>query len=746
MDILLYSLAALVLIGITVTGTGVAFTKFYRKVDQGKALIINKMQGKLDVNFTGGLVWPFVHRAEVMDISVKTIELDRRGKEGLICADNIRADIKVIFFVRVNKTQEDVLKVAQSIGCARASDQRTLEELFVAKFSEALKTVGKQLDFVDLYTKREIFRDDIINIIGKDLNGYVLEDAAIDYLEQTPIEMLDKENILDAHGIRKITKITAEQNVHTNDLRQEERKAITKQDLEADEAILELDRRRADAEAKQQREIETVKAREAAETAKVQAEERKRSEIARIKSEEEIEINTLNKQRQVEVADKDRERVVAIKTEQVERDRQLEAISRTREVELQEIDKEKAIEIQKKEIADVIRSRIVVDKNVAEEEERIKDLRATAEARRNKDVTIIGAEALAEEALVKDLKAAEASEKAAEFAAREKLVMAQASLEASDKEAAAKIRMSEGVQAEAAAEGLAKVKVKEADAVAIEKQGLAEAKVTFEKMQAQASGAEKQGLAKVNVKAAEVDVTEREGRVGAEITQARMLAEAKGTEEKGLAQARVLEAEATALEKKGVAEAVAREKMGLADATAVREKMRAEAVGLAEKAEAMKALDGVAREHEEFRLTLEKSQVIELAQIAANREIAEAQAQVMAQAFTSAEIKIVGGDGEFFDRFVRATSVGHSIDGFVNSSDTVQQVASGYLSGDSDLAGDIKGLLAEALSSGENLRDMSAAALLAKLATQADGSLKTQLEALLGQTGKLKKLDDSTNS
>jgi uncharacterized membrane protein YqiK len=65
-----------------------------------------------------------MHRAEVMDISVKTIEIDRRGKEGLICKDNIRADIKVTFFVRVNKTTEDVLKVAQSIGCVRASDQK----------------------------------------------------------------------------------------------------------------------------------------------------------------------------------------------------------------------------------------------------------------------------------------------------------------------------------------------------------------------------------------------------------------------------------------------------------------------------------------------------------------------------------------------------------------------------------------------------------------------------------------------
>ena len=141
---------------------------------------------------------PIIHRAEIMDISVKTIEIDRRGKDGLICKDNIRADIKVAFFVRVNKTPEDVLKVAQAIGCARASDQETLEELFAAKFSEALKTVGKQLEFEELYTKRDEFKDQIIEVIGKDLNGYILDDAAIDYLEQTPLEALDQDNIMDA--------------------------------------------------------------------------------------------------------------------------------------------------------------------------------------------------------------------------------------------------------------------------------------------------------------------------------------------------------------------------------------------------------------------------------------------------------------------------------------------------------------------------------------------------------------------
>jgi uncharacterized membrane protein YqiK len=190
-------------------GLAVLVAKFYRKVNQGQALIVNKMKKEPVVTFTGATVLPIIHRAEVMDISLKTIDLERKGAEGLICKDNIRADIKVAFFVRVNKTANDVLKVAQAIGCVRASDQATLEELFLAKFSEALKTVGKQLEFVELYDKRDVFKDEIIKVIGMDLNGYVLEDAAIDFLEQTPLNSLDPNNILDAEGIRKITRLSS---------------------------------------------------------------------------------------------------------------------------------------------------------------------------------------------------------------------------------------------------------------------------------------------------------------------------------------------------------------------------------------------------------------------------------------------------------------------------------------------------------------------------------------------------------
>jgi len=69
------------------------FAKFYRKVEQGYALIVNTLRAEPDVTFTGRMVYPIIHKAELMEISVKTIEIDRSGTQGLICKDNIRADI-----------------------------------------------------------------------------------------------------------------------------------------------------------------------------------------------------------------------------------------------------------------------------------------------------------------------------------------------------------------------------------------------------------------------------------------------------------------------------------------------------------------------------------------------------------------------------------------------------------------------------------------------------------------------------
>ncbi|MDQ6975308.1 MAG: hypothetical protein Q9M22_01950 [Mariprofundaceae bacterium] len=627
----------------TIVGVVMLFSAFYKKVPQGYALIVNDMSSKPKVHFTGGLVLPVVHKMEVMQISLITLEIERKSNDGLICKDNLRADITVAFYLRVNETRDDVLRVAKSIGVDRACDKEAVNELFGAKFSEALKTVGKNMIFLDLFENRIKFREKIIEVIGDDLNGYILEDVAIDYLEQTPKSKLDPNNILDSEGIRRITEITAIQNIQTNRLEKDESLAITKKNVETREAMLALERQQTDAESKQKREIQTVQAREAAETKKVQEEERLKAGQAKIDTDEQLEIRTQVKLRQVEVAAQNRERAIVIEKEKVIRAQKMEQVNRQREVELAVIEKDKALEEEKKIIAQTISERISVEKKVAEEEERIKEVHEISEADRLKQILILGAEASAEEALVHTVMRAEADEKKAVHKAREINVMAQAELEAASKKAEADKKLAEGTQASAAASGLAEARVMEAKADAKEKEGIAEA----------------------HIQEAKVIATEKEGLAEARVLEEKLSAEARGNEEMGKA------------------EAVANKEIGISKAEVLREKGKAEADALIEKFAAMNNMNKESREFEEFRLNLEAHLQEIMASIAANKDIAGDQASVLAAALQKANIDIVGGQGDYFDKLAKGMGAGNAVNGFIEKSPIVQALMEKLLGGSS---------------------------------------------------------------
>jgi len=681
----------LLVIVLVIFGVLILISRFYKKVAQGQALIKTGVGGT-KVSFNGMIVIPIIHKLEIMDISLKTIEIARLEKDGLICKDNVRADIKVTFFVRVNELAADVQRVAQTVGCKRASSRDAIVQLFDAKFSEALKTVGKKFDFVDLYNKRDAFREEIVNVIGTDLNGYILDDAAIDYLEQTNIGYLNATNILDSEGIKKITQLTAEQNMQANLIRRDEEKVIKQQDVEAREAILELEKQLAEKEEKQKREVANIKAREEAEIAKVREEERQKSESARISVEEELQVAEENKLRQVIVAAKNKEKTEAVEIERVIKERDLERTERERIVTLAQIEKEKAIEIEKKNIQEVIRERIAIEKTVVDEEERINDTRAFAEADRSKKVAITNAEQIAEEALVQQIKAAEAAKQASEFRASQTLIDAEAEQKSSVQKADAIKIMADAKAAEYAATGIAEAQVMEAKAAATEKEGDADAHVIQVQAEAEAKGIQVKGLATAD----------------AELQY-------------GLAQAEIIQATALSDEKKG-----------LAEANVNSEKLRVEAEGIHQKADAMKQLDGVGKEHEEFKLTLDKTKEIELAEIGIQKDIADAQALVLGEALKSAKIDIVGGEQEFFDRITGSITKGKMLDRTIDNSDALSKIKSQLLD---DVNGatfidKIRTLVADSNIKSEDVKNLTISALITKMITKTND---TKRKGLLGQ-------------
>jgi uncharacterized membrane protein YqiK len=656
---------------LVVFGLIVMLISWYKKVPQGKAIIRTGVGGTRVAIENGIIVVPGIQMHEVMDLSVRTIEISRMKEDGLICKDNIRADTKVVFFVRINKEVADIKKVAQSIGCQRASDIATLRELFEAKFSEAIKTVGKRFDFVELYDSREKFNSEIQNAIGLNLNGYILEDASIDYLEQTDISYLKENNILDAEGIKKITELTAQQKVKANFIRREEEKTITEQNAEAKEAILEYERQLIEKEERQKREIANIRAKESAEIAKISEEERLRSEMVRIKTEEELQVAEENRMRQVIVALKNKERTEAIEQERVEKDRMLERTEREKIVTLAEIEKQRAVEEEKKNIQDVIRDRIMVEKKVVEQEEIIKDTKVLAEAERLRQKEVIQAKGKGEATVIEQQKQAEAAKLAAEIQAEKLLIDAEAEKNAAEKGAEARKIQAEATAAEEATIGLSEAQVIEAKAKAKELEGKLEASVLERKAEAEAIG---------------------------------------------------IEAKAEAMRKQGHAEAEVADKKGQAEAHVLELKFAAEAKGIEQKANAMKKLDGVGREHEEFKLRLETDKEVQLANINVSKDIANAQAGVLGEAMKHANIDIVGGEMQFVNSILNSVQRGKSIDGLINSSSHLNNLSQNLLpSGSSNGDGLISQLGNLIRSSGlsmEDIKDLTLTSLLLRLGEQ----------------------------
>ena len=695
---------ALFLLFLVLVAAGVLSVFCVRKIPPGRAGVTTGWGG-LKVSFDWMLRLPIVQNYHIIDISVKKLEIQRKGKDGLVCKDNIRADIVVAFYIRVEATEESVRKVAQMLGPERVSDQEQLRELFEAKFSEALKTAGKQMEFHELFTERIKFRDQIQGTIGKDLDGFLLQDVAIDYLEQTPLDQHDPNNVLDAEGIKKITEITQRERVSANEFSQRASVQMEKENADADIAKREQKRRNEEDTAKQSRAITEVKANEEAEARKVIEMRRQEVEGKRLEAEESIRLRTEDMNRAVQEREftvkKEKERLEQEATQEGEEAR----VRRERTVSLAEMDKEvkvaeAAVEVERRRAVVVAEQKAVVQQSeeklniearmTAERVKEVTLIEAEMNAKKDQVVKVVASEAqkdsernLAEADKIRVVMAAEASREVALRDAERIQTLAEAESKASEKRRHASEQDAEGLAAKEAARGLGEAKVitakanaRKADAAAMKEIGLAEAAVTKAK-----------------------------GDVQAEVTQSQAEAEAEGTKDRELALA-------TGIEAKGLAEAKAIE----------------------EKAKAMKLLHEAGQQHEEFRLRLAKERDVELASIQVERDIAQAHSQVVGEALRSAKIDIVGGENDFFEKVVRAVGTGKSVDRMVQNSRTLTDIKETFFNGDPErFKSQMRQWIADFGVKSEDLKNLTVAALLTRLLAQStDGGMKSLLQAALG--------------
>jgi len=160
---------------------------------------------------------------------------------------------------------------------------------------------------------------------------------------------------------------------------------------------------------------------------------------------------------------------------------------------------------------------------------------------------------------------------------------------------------------------------------------------------------------------------------------------------------------------------------------------------VAEKAKAMKELDGVGKEHEEFKLKLEKEKEIELAAIQIQQFIAEAQANVLGEAFKKANIDLVGGDTTFVNNIMNAIGRGKQVERMIDNSHTLQDMRGALLGNGTQpgLFAKIRHMVQAGNISAEDLKNLSLTALLLKLQSKASKEDRSMIEQLMNSVNQL---------
>jgi uncharacterized membrane protein YqiK len=474
---------------------------FFRRADAPPKVVMNG----------GTWVFGFIHEITWVDLGTMAIEIERTEQNALLTRDPQYADIRSIFYIKVNPTVDGIIDAARTIG-GKAVDATGVKQLVEAKLDGALRDVAATFTLMSLHQERENFIKEVQNRVRSDLeeNGLVLESVSILTLKAARQGSFGTDDVFGAQVARANAEVIQTAQRERNDIERRTEVEIKQRDTNTAKEKLTLEQDLAFAAATQDREVRTR-----------QAVEKSTADRAIYEQEQSAEQARIAKERAVKLSEIEMEQTILVQDERKQQEYQTAEIVRNQAVQVADQSKQIAVltEQQKREAAE--RELLLVAAQREQASQDVKTVEETAAARRQAQIQVIEAERDAQRAMIdrKNVVEIEAIKKIREAEAQATALkqIAQAEFEAAQKQAETK-------RTQAQAESDAEKMLADAERARSSATGLAEAEV----LRAKAAAAKLQGMAEADVIQAKAEATKME----AEVIRAKGLAEAEGQKAK----------------------------------------------------------------------------------------------------------------------------------------------------------------------------------------------------------------------
>lgn len=491
-----------------------ALLKCYKRVENvNEVLVIKNYRGEFRIAEQGGLVFPLINSYYKVDYVAMRIAIcygdsavDNRDNDskynavikstnsGIRTKEKVSVDIRVEIKIKVNsENKEEVIRAVKMYG-DNLSSAKKLGNHLTSSFEDIVKSVTIDMELEELLKDRDAYREKVKKGLGS-LDGLIISDVAIPYVDHTPLNKLDPNNMFDNEGRQFLEKIIARKTIEIKEIEEDKKTQMAEKEAKGQQERLQLTKTLEQEKAKNEREIQNTQEEERTKIAmKFQEEELKRKQVE-IDTDLNIEIAEESKKRDITNAVLSNQQAIGVK----EQESRLEVNKKKIEADMI-TDKQRLetqIELAKSEkllIAQNAENTEMKDTLVKKEEE-IKDTQAFKDAERQKRVTLTDAEAKSESEKILKVNQAAAEKEAAEIDAARKKTEAEADFLVRQRDTdAGLLEVKLDIERKAAADK-AIAEGKKISAEAIRMEGEAEAEIIAKKGSAEAEAIEKKGHA-----------------------------------------------------------------------------------------------------------------------------------------------------------------------------------------------------------------------------------------------------------
>ncbi len=286
---LFWALAIIILV--TAVLFGIWFLqRFYAKATLETALVRTGMGGSKVLTDGGCIALPILHQVQRVSMQAAAVPISRIGRDAVLTADQLRADIMMEFELRVAPDDASIATAAQVLGHRVARSGEVFAEVLTGSLVNAVQGAAATRSLTDIHLNRAEFTADVSAMVTDHAQrlGLTLVSASLMGVDQSDLSQRDENNAFNARGMRRLAELVAEERKARVEIEATTEVAVRERLLSQHKRQIELKSTEREAEITQQEHLARLEAEAESRSNQARSEAHCASETIRIDQERQI--------------------------------------------------------------------------------------------------------------------------------------------------------------------------------------------------------------------------------------------------------------------------------------------------------------------------------------------------------------------------------------------------------------------------------------------------------------------------